>query len=66
MSKFNVYKSCGCAMCRHCPPSRIRGEDKREAHRLLRRESKRLLERFLTGIEDGVPLIPIISTGYKS
>ena len=35
-----VYRSCNCQYCRHWPPSNIRGEYKKAAHRELRHKTR--------------------------
>lgn len=55
---MNPYKSCNCFQCRHTP-SKIRGGHKREAHRKMRRETKKALRN-----DEEVP--NYVSTGYRA
>lgn len=60
---MRVYTSCNCKACRNWTPSKVKGEHKREAHRALRRVTRRALRG--AGPEEN-PVIPgAVSTGYK-
>lgn len=58
--KVHPYKSCNCKYCRRLPPSRVRGEAKREAHRKYRHDWKAAIHHGRTDDES-----PALSTGYK-
>lgn len=53
--KYNPYKRCSCKACKHWPPSNIKGQYKRAAHREFRRESKRKLR----DMDDSMVLVSI-------
>lgn len=54
---MGAYRSCSCKWCRSVP-TKIKGEHKRLAHRMLRRAAKRAMHR-------GTEAPTAVSTGYK-